>query len=657
VYDTKVKERTEHESVDQGTVNAEPRRANTSESEARGAADATQRAAFKSALIWLAGLFTLPILPRAAAGRLVSPARMVTAPARLFVNWLARFEEQASYQSESTAPTELEALLECFKETTKEARNIFVLHLSITAYSLLTLGGVRDEDFYGSRGTVQLPVISVQVPAAVFFLVAPLLSAAVATYLHVYLGYARRFYRILVQRSSSDGELNRRNGVARDALQDQLYPWIATLSDSRGPFGTMVRTLFTILTNWAAPLVAICYWLRVLRFDAHMADLWQRQLPPMVLMGALAFAVTALFTLWSSTRRTLDARLGLTEAISTSGWLSRIVSVGIAGIVCLPAAQTHGLLCDRWPGRDRAAFLCKVDLEQAVLSRPLKDGVPVLGALLQGARLRYANLRGAYLDDAHLNNVDLTGADLTAAHLEHAVLVHARLEGANFAVAKLQSASFVGADLRRANFLGAQLQGTFFAQAQLSAATFAEAELQGAFFGGATLYGAVFSLAELQGANLFDAPLEGAKFDHAQLQGVHFQSAQLEGASFEESALQGADFAGAQLQGADFSGASYDKGPLVMEEMAPDRWPTRVKQQLDHREEPVQMNLAIAGPPLIDGAAFCADLGFPLGGGKPLGHQVCERLRCRALRDAAKTNAVLRAVVERPAEHVVPCPP
>jgi uncharacterized protein YjbI with pentapeptide repeats len=634
------------------------------------------------------------------------PARAIVAPARKLATWLAAGEERATYRSSPATAADapdVEMLRKGFEETTKEAKNLFVLHVSVIGYSLLTLGGVRDEDFYGSRGTVQLPLLNVQVPAVVFFLAAPLLAAAEAAYLQIYLGYIRRFYRLLARRTAAGIDDEARALESREALQAQLHPWIATLADSRGRFGALVRILFTILTNYGAPVVAIAYWLRLMPLDARLNDLWERHLPPMVLAGSLAFATSTLFMMWAATRRTLDARVGVGREISTGGWLLRILGVTLVGAACLPATNTRELLCERWPGRQRARFLCEVNLEQAVLSRPSKDGIPALGVLLQGAQLRGANLRGAYLENANLEKADLAAADLDGAYLRGARLNGAslqgaqfvgtelaganfslvrlpdgkfeatHLEGANFEAARLQDVNFKAAELQKAHFLKAELHGADFKEAHLEGsnftlahfhgarmrglrlpgAIFTEAELQGAHFEGADIVGANFALAMLQGADFEAARLQGADFVTAHLQGADFQSAELQGADLSSSYLQGANFETAHLQGttfsrakvhgADFVSSFVEAGPLVSEDDNPSTWPATVRQSLANRNEPAHMDDAIGCASSSKEACFCSTLGFTLDGGGQLGGSGCRQLRCAAIAEVGMADPAERA--------------
>ncbi|MDJ0638025.1 MAG: hypothetical protein QNJ20_04265 [Paracoccaceae bacterium] len=77
---------------------------------------------------------------------------------------------------------------------TRNARTTWFTLLGALLFVGVTLMGVEHIDFYGVDRNTQLPLVSVSVPTRLFFYAAPLLTAAVYIYFHLYL--IRLFYEL-----------------------------------------------------------------------------------------------------------------------------------------------------------------------------------------------------------------------------------------------------------------------------------------------------------------------------------------------------------------------------------------------------------------------------------------------------------------------------
>lgn len=70
---------------------------------------------------------------------------------------------------------------------TTNARNTWFALLGVLVFVGITLMGVEHIDFYGVNRATQLPLVNVEVPTKFFFLAAPVLTAAIYGYFHLYL--------------------------------------------------------------------------------------------------------------------------------------------------------------------------------------------------------------------------------------------------------------------------------------------------------------------------------------------------------------------------------------------------------------------------------------------------------------------------------------
>ncbi len=99
---------------------------------------------------------------------------------------------------------------------TKNARNTWFVLLGVLVFVTITLMGVEDIDFYGVDRATKLPLVDVEVPTRLFFVAAPILSAAVYGYFHLYL------IRLWVALGAAPAEDQGRK------LGDTVTPWLVT---------------------------------------------------------------------------------------------------------------------------------------------------------------------------------------------------------------------------------------------------------------------------------------------------------------------------------------------------------------------------------------------------------------------------------------------
>ncbi len=70
---------------------------------------------------------------------------------------------------------------------TTNARNTWFALLGVLVFVAITLAGVEHIDFYGVDRATKLPLVDVSVPTRYFFYAAPILTAAIFCYFHLYL--------------------------------------------------------------------------------------------------------------------------------------------------------------------------------------------------------------------------------------------------------------------------------------------------------------------------------------------------------------------------------------------------------------------------------------------------------------------------------------
>ena len=99
---------------------------------------------------------------------------------------------------------------------TSNARNTWFALLGVLVFVGITLMGVEHIDFYGVNRATKLPLVDVDVPTSYFFIAAPILTAAIYGYFHLY----------LVRLWDALGAAPAR--VSGDSLGNVISPWLVS---------------------------------------------------------------------------------------------------------------------------------------------------------------------------------------------------------------------------------------------------------------------------------------------------------------------------------------------------------------------------------------------------------------------------------------------
>ena len=179
---------------------------------------------------------------------------------------------------------------------TSNARNTWFALLGVLVFVGITLMGVKHVDFYGVNRATKLPLVDVAVPTRYFFYAAPLLTAAIYGYFHLYL---LRLWDALSATEQVEGER---------PIGDVISPWLVTDA-----------ALF--LRRWLRKKEPSCITPRAMEFPAMMLNF----------LLAWLFGLIILALLWhqSLTARsfTMSAFASLSFAISSV--------VGLASFIML----------------------------------------------------------------------------------------------------------------------------------------------------------------------------------------------------------------------------------------------------------------------------------------------------------------------------------
>ena len=444
-------------------------------------------------------------------------------------------------------PAEADDALARIAALSTMARVTWLGLLAYLAFVGITLLAVQDADFFVPSRQTQLPLIQMSIPTAAFFWFAPVLGAALYTYLHLQL--IKLWYALAPPPEGPPPT------VAGRPLGDRVYPWLINdlaLSLRRDgavpprPLRWLASLVTWVLVWIAGPFVLAGFWWRSM--PAH--EEWLTLFLAVWLCLALYVGFTSWWTLancmagrkpprrWFWTWRA-PAGIAAALLVATLSWLrteggfdlttsesTPLVRWALFAQTDLTGVDLVGKPSD-WHdyetarSRFRATWCQREGLDLAICPRlSVRDGhepedtrwlrkewcgeprnlddeacTERFRAFREALAAAWTTERGDTV--TALPRLDLGGRDLRNAAMADVFLANADISGAQME----------GAILR-----GAWLEGTYLAWARLVGADLREARMEGAYLGLAGLVGADLREARLEGAILRGASLKSAKW-------------------------------------------------------------------------------------------------------------------------------------------------
>ncbi|SDB14951.1 Uncharacterized protein YjbI, contains pentapeptide repeats [Bauldia litoralis] len=421
-------------------------------------------------------------------------------------------------------------------EIAKNTQVAWLTSLALIAFSLITIGGVRDSDFFAKVVRTELPLLGISVPTVAFFIVMPILLASGYLYFLFYVVKLTSGIASLPSEIRMDG--TEKTTPLSMAIQPGLISeaLISRKTDAiPSEFGFVYPILALFLAWWAAPAVLFLFWIR--SWSHHNLGL------TIFIAGLLVFALLFGWITYASVLRAL--RSGSTLQLKRSGvpiiWSFALLAVlafftsfaFTRGFTVGPSLLWQADLYqvelverpDDWLPRRQAelefladhANLSRMDLDKALADEPslrfanakeqfVEQRNHFLLSLarpqLERTDLRSADMRYGFLPAVNLRRADLSGARLFAAEMEGALLSRAKLKGAALTRTTLSCARLEKSRLDYAYMVRARLD-----RASLKGAVLVGTNLRGADLSGANLTGATISRTNLYEANLRNAIL------------------------------------------------------------------------------------------------------------------------------------------------------
>lgn len=488
--------------------------------------------------------------------------------------------------------------------------------LAYLAFTLVTVLGVQDADFFIDSHQTQLPLIGVAIPTFAFFTFAPILGAALHVYLH------------LLIRKSTEALSQPAAVINGRPLETHVLPWL--LNDlvlrmrrdgaaARRPLDWIAGVTAMFLIWFAAPYVLGLMWVRSLpahdeglsllialclgftiytslqswvKMRADLGRPWLARPPVSIAVFGVAMAGwltlslgTVLLTEGGLDRLTGEDRpswadwTGIAPAMAAlsqaalPGWaqddrlLVRADLSGVAFVTIPPELEDHDTAKAAFDAewctqRQLPILLCSQEdgFDEKILELQSDWCAEHLLRHSQDCRNYFIRLSATLRNDwlaARERFVSAIGdVDLTGRDLRKADLTRARLSGATLRNVDLQGADLRWSLLESADFFEARLDAADFGQAQLQNASFIQARLPNARLRFAEASGADLRNAIATGANFGDSDLTRADLSRINANGARFYSAQLESANLGSAWLVGANLSYARLVRASLSSAN-----------------------------------------------------------------------------------------------------
>lgn len=414
--------------------------------------------------------------------------------------------------------------------TSRSARTIYALYLTLSAFCILTVFNLSDRQILFNE-PVGIPQLGSEIGIIGFFLVASVALISVFIYLNLYI---HKIHRLA---SSVEGRLNK----------GRIYPWI--INDEKFSSGSTYTFGSEAIINWIrSVIVTMTLWFSLPLTIAAFAA-WSLKLQNEIIAYALTLAfvasvgVTCFF--WAQYQKE-KRRL----------WVQLLV---FSFAVVVSCTWWNSLLKRSLDGRVRWAT---VDLSNQVLTRRgnnLSRSSTLNGARLNGAALRNTTLRTGDLERAYLNRTDLAYADLSKV---------------NGTLARFESASMLGVQADSADFTGANFY----------AVKANDIELRSAEMDFACMDSTRLEYADLVSANMSNASLRAANLDWARIRNANLFAANLTRASLRGVVFDGANLGMVDMEGAEVAGARIT-GDYAIFELRTDTIRLEVSDRQDPRTE------------------------------------------------------------------------
>ena len=461
-------------------------------------------------------------------------------------------------------------------KTTAVAKVLRFLLVVMTAMCVAVcwvVSSTKDAQLLKNSPFTPIPAIGEAIPMLAFYLIGPMLLAAVYICFHFYL---QRLWDALGELPTVFPDGKRLTECVPLSMIALAPASLSESSSERSAFRFLQRLVSNAIAYWMVPATLLLVWARYLAEQDWRGSLLQIFfiLVAAAMSGFLPGKTNSIF----GPTRPDEAQGKGSAGPWRTNWLTiaalsaclLLVMLSVGAILGAPhdisrAPELKPSDFRRWTAN--AFWVVGYDpfpnLTEAQISTPPRgwtgqeDLSGVKGARLENASLRYAQAYRAFFAKARMQNADLKAAYLAEADFRAANLSNSDLASANLSRADLRGADLMYASLENAILAGARLDAANFYDAQMTGAQLARADLSKADLRGAILLSAEMNQAELQGAYLGSAKLEDAQLD-----GAHLNEAFLDSANLHNASLRGAIFQGAILSGANFLGANLDNADL-----------------------------------------------------------------------------------------------
>ncbi|KMW56222.1 Pentapeptide repeat family protein [Candidatus Rhodobacter oscarellae] len=509
--------------------------------------------------------------------------------------------------------------IERINQLTRAARGGWLSLLTFTAFVGVTLIGVKDADFFVPGRQTDLPLIGVSIPTYLFFVLAPLLTAALYANLHFHL--MKLWDALAPNRApafATGKELS--EAIAASFIADMALAFRRDKALRARPMRGITAALTLVLVFAAVPVVLGFVWW--FSWPAH------NELLTLIGCGVpLLFTWTVGFVSFRHMRRMMIG--GTVNGLTHSLWAQTLfvliaAAVGWWGFIKTENTVDHyeRVLAGYSGLREGQSSRCSDEPDQCVEN---KDDFDETLKARSWSGVIYTNKKGkSLLYPTDLQDVDLVGlpedwldyqsareayrrdwcksravplpicgakpdAGEEPSDLGKEVLASRRAAWCQRAMDKEspkhcaqifadQAADFTQdwetqrrlqvqalpdtdlrrRDLRNANLSSARMEGADLSFARMEGADLSAARMEGANLREARMERAILSRARMERAILSSARMEEAILSNARMVGANLWGARMEGANLTLARMEGADLSGARMEGADLTAARME---------------------------------------------------------------------------------------------------
>lgn len=394
-------------------------------------------------------------------------------------------------------------LLKNVEEASRNARLPFMWMLGLCLFELLIVATITDAQILFQSFGLLLPVFRLNIPVTSFFIIAPLGTAIVFVWFHIYLNHVWELVAKLPA-VFPDGT----------SLRLKLHPWIFNFliefwQNAKSPIYD-IRGLPGFFFGWV--MVPLTLSFMIFRFSTS------NDVPVQVFLSVVLFAATYFSCLKYQMAKKIVCSIRVTSRELIWSFVVAILLPLIIWLVSSQVIQGNLTGLNTLPRLNGLNFIGTI-IESQNFDNERFSYLTIKNSEIEKVNLKGAMLFGMKLASTKVDNVAFNGANLQRANIFDGSYFNTSFNEAFLNMAKIEKSWFSNVDFEKANMTGIEIRNSKF---------------QNSSFVMAKLNESIFESVDLTGSDLSDADLSEGILHNVNLRDVILQRTKLCGSDLTD---------------------------------------------------------------------------------------------------------------------------